>query len=386
MEKIIALQNCMILENSISGGDVIFPKMFLHLKKKYEVHVIGNKLTKSVWAMYDASPSFHLYQDIFLGISQHLIFGPFTYLIRAIQSTYILLHLLRKFEKNAIIYSSSDYFPDIIPAFIAKFYYPHTIWIGRIYHLTPSPWNRQNPFLYSVFSFLSQRLSILLMRAKVNKIFVLEDTFADIKEYFPSSLLQSALIGTYRRKRGSKKIIFDAVSIGTITQYRGVFDLLPIWKNVVEELPNAKLAIVGGGSSVNIIKLKKEIQRNHLAKNISYFGMLSEDHLLSIISKSKLHLSTRIEGGASLPALEAASFGIPTVAYKTRVFNGIGRFGHLLVQQKDFPAFAKSILSLLRNNQQYKKLSNEARKNALHVSWGKITEDLIKTLNQLTRI
>lgn len=373
----------MIFENSISGGDNIFPKMFPYLTKKYEVHVIGNELTKSVWTLYKARAKFHLFDDIAFRSSRHLICGPLKYVLRTFQSTCILLSLIKKLDGKIIIYSSSDYFPDIVPAFIAKILYPQCLWVGRIYHLIPLPWKRQNPIFYSLLSSLSQRVSFFLLKVKGNKIFVLKNTFADIQKYFPKRILHPTPIGTYHRKRKSKKILFEAVSIGTITQNRGVFDLLPIWQNVVKKLPTANLAIVGGGSSQNIQKLIHEIQRFHLEKNISSLGILSEERLLSILASCKLHLSTRIEGGASLPAIEAAAFGIPTIAYKTQAFNGKGNLGHLLVQRGNSQAFAKSILSLLKENNQYQQFSHQAKQYASSSTWEKITKEFIQTINHL---
>ncbi|MBI2617416.1 glycosyltransferase [Candidatus Gottesmanbacteria bacterium] len=387
MEKIIVLQNCILLTNSVSGGDIIFPKMSPYLTKQFEVHVVGNKLTKSIWTTYGAKTSFHLYHDIFFGSSQRLLFGPLKYLLRTYQSTRMLLSLIKKLDGRIIIYSSSDYFPDIIPAFIAKIFYPQSLWVGRIYHLIPLPWKRENPFLYSLFSFLSQRASFLLLRLKANKVFVLKNAYKNVKGIFPSHLLKTTSVGTIsRKKKQAREILYDSISIGTISQNRGVFDLIPIWRLVVDELPNAKLVLVGGGSSEYIQKLELKIRKYHLHRNISYLGSLSEKRLHSVLKKSKLHLSTRREGGASIPTLEAAIWGVPTVAYASSAFKKRNIPGCILVPTGMHMLFAKKIISLISDKKRYHELAKKTKRASKQPSWKYITETFTKEIEKLTLI
>jgi glycosyltransferase involved in cell wall biosynthesis len=76
------------------------------------------------------------------------------------------------FEKNQVsgfcrdaIYTTGDFLCNTFPSFIFKKRNPQTVWVANIFHINLPPIRRkQNKFLYALFSFLFQRVSLLLIR------------------------------------------------------------------------------------------------------------------------------------------------------------------------------------------------------------------------------
>ena len=60
----------------------------------------------------------------------------------------------------------------------------------------------------------------------------------------------------------SQKPLVYACYVGRLVENKGILDLVAIWKEVVVELPHAKLAIVGGGSDMD--RLVRLTQTEHL--------------------------------------------------------------------------------------------------------------------------
>ena len=64
--------------------------------------------------------------------------------------------------------------------------------------------------------------------------------------------------------KSNRKFASDAVFVGRLHPTKGIFDLVEIWKKVVNEKPNAKAIIIGGGGINENKKLKSSIKKAHL--------------------------------------------------------------------------------------------------------------------------
>jgi len=281
--KTIAFMNA--YSTGKSGGDLVLLKIINYLPnpKLLVTSVLGKNLAQEEG-----------YQGDFLLSSEeksfHYIFP--TYFKRT-------LKVLDKAIKNKItispgdvLLSSSDFFPDVIPAYFLKKRYPQALWVQHIFHLVP-----RHRFLAS----LLQRLSFLFIRSLADAIvvdnFLLKKDLIKLK--FPAAKLHLNYPGLDLKLSPlpPSSPQYDALFLGQIRQSKGVFDLLRIWSLVCQDFPQARLALVGQGHPRTLKLLKKQIKSLSLDQNITLLGYLSPSKLETVFSQTKIFvLASREEG------------------------------------------------------------------------------------------
>jgi glycosyltransferase involved in cell wall biosynthesis len=138
------------------------------------------------------------------------------------------------------------------------------------------------------------------------------------------------------------------VYLGRIHPQKGITDLLSIWRIVVQTLPQAKLAIIGGGSSKEIRTLKTRIQQLDLSNNIVYLGYVDGRKKDRILRQSIVMLiPSHYESWGQVIA-EGIASGLTVVAYALPAFRQI--FGNVVIQVRLFSIddFADVVLNNLK--------------------------------------
>jgi len=180
-----------------------------------------------------------------------------------------------------------------------------------------------------------------------------------------------------RLAASSRVVLF----VGVLRYYKGLTVLLDAWPRVVQQSPNAVLAIVGEGP----LHADLERQRATLgdaAKSVHLLGALSDADVAAL--RSLAHIATlpstvRAEA-FGLSQIEAMAAGLPVVAcdLPTGVpeVNLHDRTG-LIVPPNDAPALADALASLLSNAARRASLSAQAREHArLHYNADRMEADI----------
>ncbi len=386
--KIYVLANTVLLESAISGGDIILPRVARNWDNGNEITVITDKIGQKLWQRNNVKTRFLLTDDYFLKKYQSLIYGPLKYFIRTIQAVKLLNYQLKKDEEVAIVYTSSDFFPDVIPAFLARKKYSNTKWLARVYHFIQRPRERQGNIFANIFSYFSQRFGLKLIKKSADRIVALTGAYDDLISFGISrKRIVESNAGVEIEKIARLKSTnnhYEAVSVGNLTPTRGANDLIDIWAMVVDKMPQAKLAIIGGGAPDFINRWKKNIKEKNLEKNIDYYGFLKENKAVyRLLKASKLYLHTAHEGGWSLPITEAMAAGTPAVSYQLPLMEKSFTKSTTTVPLYDQNLFAKKIINLLNNNNKRKKLAHLAEKEVKKYSWRSVAEDLNSIMHQM---
>lgn len=388
--KIYVLTNSSLIKNLVTGGDVVLPQTAKCWKGKYEIHLICGLIGKGIWQDFGPKAEFHVLRVNFIEGTELLFLGPLKYIIRAIQATIMVNKLLKEEKEKVVVITPSDYFVDAIPAFWARTRFKNIRWLARVYHLIESPIRRKGNMLANIFSFSAQRIGLTLIKNKADLIVPLGGTYRDLVAMnFDKDKLEISNAGvdieTLRKAKPTAEK-FEAIEIGMLTLSRGVYDLLDIWKLVIEKIPEAKLAIIGGGVSKVVEEYKERIKKMGLEKNVHYFGYLPKNEdVYAILKSSKLHLCPLHENGWSLPVAEAMSVGIPTVAYERKMFGTAFKKGYVTVPVHDIHRFAEKVVELLEDNKGREKLSEEALKESKYFDWHYIARDLSSKIEKLIK-
>lgn len=276
----------------------------------------------------------------------------------------------------AIIYSSSDFWPDSIPAFIMKIKNKQARWIAGFYLFAPKPWQEDSPYkgkrwIIGLFYWLMQLPVYWIVKKFADMVFVTSEP--DVEKFVTEKRDRNKIIvirggvDIYPSEKylNSNKIIpveerkYDAVFIGRFHPQKGVLELIDIWNLVCERKPAAKLAMIGSGPLEN--EIRQRIERSDLERNIDLLGFKDGEEKYKIFKQGKIVIHPAIYDSGGMAAAEAMAWGIPGVGFDLEALKTYYPRGMVKVAQGDYKKFAKEIIELLENKGYYLKVSDEAR-------------------------
>lgn len=365
------------LGGGLSGGDRVFIELARNLSKKNPVVVY---VWEEGWLMCQREKltgSNLQIKIVKVGSIAKLGF-IITYLYRIFLGLKLGLTLQIK-DKN-LIYSASEFWMDSFPAVLLKLRNPKIRWMVAWLQTAPSPLKgftegkrkeiyRLETFLYW---FMQQPVKPLITRF-ANYVLVNNETE---KKQFPKLIKQNRVlvagagvnteaILTYLKTHKFPKIKkYLAVFQGRFHPQKGVVELIDIWQLVIQEMPNAKLAMIGDGPLMEAVK--KRIKELYLQDNIELFGYLHDgDKKYSIFQRSYIVVHPAFYDSGGMAAAEAMAFGLPCIGFNLKSYLSYFPKGMVKVSIGDLQKFSEAIIQLFYNESLYNRLSKQAREMIL---------------------
>lgn len=276
------------------------------------------------------------------------------------------------------IYSSSDFLPDVSPAWLMKRREPGARWAAGLYLLAPNPWRgeaplRPRPLLY----WLGQQLSLWMIGARADALFVLNEedrqTLAARRGRLPPITVVGAAVDhdLIRQARQTPPLdqAYDACFVGRLHGQKGLGDLLDAWVAIAAEISSARLAVVGWGEPQWERWLDEELRRRGLGPHVHRLGFLDgvEKYRVMLGSKILIFPSNRESWG--LVVAEALACGLPVIAYDLPVLRLVFGDHILAVPTKDSSAMAREALSLLRDDARRTQMAERGAAFANTLTW-----------------
>jgi len=374
----------------ISGGDVHFIEVAKRLRdfdKVVVTSLLGEKICKEegLRANYLITTKERHSENLFRSIF-------FTYFKRVFKALTLKVKILDK----DILYSTSDFLPDILPAFVLKLRNKNAKWVAFIHLIAPNPFygyrqvylnnkKMKIPRFKDILYKLSQLISIYLMKRQADIVSV---DNSEMKKYLIGKGIESDRIFIHEngidlssiRKVNKLDIIhYDAIFIGAYRPQKGIPDLIDIWEKVCKKRKNSKLAIIGD------IPLKKEVQERKMETNISLLGTKIGQEKIALLKSSTFFIFPSFYESFGNVVLEAIACGLPVIAYDLPVYREIYPKGMVRVSIGSIEEFAKKALELLENQGLFNKLSKDAKEVASKHDWERATEKELKILEQLLK-
>jgi glycosyltransferase involved in cell wall biosynthesis len=134
--------------------------------------------------------------------------------------------------------------------------------------------------------------------------------------------------------------------VGVLESYKGVDVLLHAWADVVKQVPQARLRLVGEGNlRANLIRLTQELD---VSASVEFLGRIPREQMPSMFDSARMLVLPSRSEGLGLVVIEAMARGRPIVATAVGgivelVHEGVGR----LVAPDDPTALGEAISSLL---------------------------------------
>ncbi len=156
----------------------------------------------------------------------------------------------------------------------------------------------------------------------------------------------------------------NLISVGRLSKEKGYLDLLHIYKNIVQDYPDWKLHIVGGGEEKE--HLENYIHENHLEEKVILHGFQGKDVINSLLQDSSIYIMTSYTESFGIVLIEAMSHGLPCIAYDSaegaREIITSGENG-FLIKNRNQEVMIQKIEDLMNDRESRIKLGRQARKS-----------------------
>lgn len=357
---------------ALSGGD----RIFIELGKRWVDRMdITLYVSQESWETCKK----HRLEDINHKVWASARFNKYGYLINYTYRTLIsVIKSLRvRIDENDIIYSTSDFWPDSVPAFIMKLKNKNIRWVAGFYLFAPRPWRKDSPYKgkkwgIGLFYYLTQKPIYGMIKRYADIVFVTSKP--DVEKFITKTRDRNKVIlvrggvdiEPSEEYLNSGKVIpierrkYDACFVGRLHYQKGILELIDIWKLVCKARTEGKLVIIGIGPLEKEVRKKISALRSN--RNIDLLGFKDGEEKYEIFKQSKIvvHPATYDSGG--MAAAEAMAWALPGVSFDLEALKTYYPKGMLKTKCFDLQEFADNIIELLTNKELYKKLSKEALK------------------------
>ncbi|NWG09185.1 MAG: glycosyltransferase family 4 protein [Nitrososphaerales archaeon] len=177
---------------------------------------------------------------------------------------------------------------------------------------------------------------------------------------------------------------YDGVFVGRMSVEKGIFDLLHIWRTVVNKMPEARLAVVGLRVEPYYKDWKLLIEELQLQNNVQYLGPLPRKELLKVLRRSKVFVFPSKVEGAGIAVAEAMASSLPVVAYPLDALCELYGQSAGFKPCKDIREFAETICKLLESNEDRRRLGDTNREYVIkRYVWDKVAEQICSVIENV---
>lgn len=242
-------------------------------------------------------------------------------------------------------------------------------------------------------------ISYLIIKYTINSvdyIFSVSPTLVErIKKVYKHETISYTPSGVSKMAFGEKKkqSKYLGIYVGRVTELKGIYNLLDVWTALVRKIPDAKLAIVGLISEVELKIVKKIINERKLESNILVTGGVSEETKFKYISQSNifLHLATYEPLFPVIGILEGCAMGLPVICYDMKVIpppQEISKEKSLIIVKNGAIDEVVSSIMKLRNlsNNDIEKIQEKAKNYAKKYDWEQIAKIEYNILSKYARV
>jgi len=169
------------------------------------------------------------------------------------------------------------------------------------------------------------------------------------------------------------------VMVGRLSWEKGHDYLLKAWPEVLKEIPEAKLVLVGEGNKRT--EIEKMIQDLQIGNSITLTGNLPHSQVLNEIKKSEIFVCPSLAEGLGNVFIESQACGVPPIGTNVGGIPDIITNGEngLMINSKSSEEIAAAIVKLLSDKDIIAKFSKKGLETVQKFDWPKI----IKNIDQI---
>jgi len=291
------------------------------------------------------------------------------------------LGCIRKIPKDInLIYSMTGIITDVLPGFVLKLRKSRLKWVVLIDNLVPSPSRGNGIYFFDLLAYLGFRMSVFLSKSadivfqnnSIVKKGLLDLGISEKKIMHTANGIVYDDIGKAEESLVKK---YDAVFLGRLNYTKGLFDLVDIWKKIVNIKSCAKMALIGDGEKITVMKLKNKIKKNKLENNIVFLGFLTKKEKFTALKEGKIFVFPSKSESWGIAIMEALACGLPVIVYNLPFYKEIYNDILYEVELNNVEEFAKKLIKLLENPSILNKNIIEGKKISNNYSWEKVIKN-----------
>jgi len=370
---------------NISGGDVISIEIAKRWAQKgVSIHFLTSSAGKELCERLGLKATYHL-------SSNSGNPSIWKYIFLALRSA-INAPISQAKVSFDLVYSSCEHLYDVLPAFKMK--KRNVKWVATVHFVPPPPWTRVkagklNAFVY----YLNHMLGAQIIRSNADLVFaVSQRTALDYvrKLKFDENKVVTVPGGVdYDLIRNISvschEMLYDAVFMKRLQPMKGVFDVIEVWRQVVNASPRAKLLIVGDGPIDIVKRMRRMISKHRLTENIEIVGPVYDiKEKISLLARSKLFLLPSYEENWAIVIGEALTAGLPVIAYNLPEIRPIWAEHVIWIPKGDTRSFSDEVVKLLSNDKYRQMYIDKGTKFTKQFDWDNIAEKELELCSRLT--
>lgn len=371
-KKILVITACNYLRPGISGGDNIFLQMLVAYSRENTTIVLGNKDTRELLEGRGLSCKCISSFDALYSLVSNL--RLLRYVICTLLSFANVVKLVISGRRIDYVFSSSDYWPDILPAALLKLF-KGASWIAAAYFAAPrlreSLARFSIKYLYINFFYnLSQFIAFPLIRMYSNLIVVcclkIVDEHFKKKNFF---LLRGGVDSGKLTAVPGRNLSRDGVLVfmARFHPQKGPLLCLQIFERLGSSFPHLRLRMIGDGPEM--AACLAYVRSHGLEARVEFCGILQGDLMNARLAESDVFLHPVVFDTGGMAPLEAMKLGVPMVSFDHGEMRDMYPVGSVLVPDANVELFVEAVKSLLSDANHFKRLSLEAKQLAGTYDW-----------------
>ena len=360
------------------GAERVVSNISEELAKKYKVILVT--ISDKTEEDYNCNVN-----RIVIGIGKNKLFKRLYYInkIRNIKKKYQITHSI-SFASKMNFYNTFSKASDITIISIRNYLSASEREIQYRYI------NRQS----GKFSDKIVTVSNILKTEQIEKYNAKENKITTIYNFCDEKKIDDMLSKDNEFEKNDENMI---INVGRLTYQKGQVHLIKAFRDVVKEIPDAKLFILGQGELKE--QLIEEINKNGLQKNVLLMGFQKNPYVY--LAKAKAFVSSSYFEGMSNAILEAMYCNLPIIStdckagtreiiapdtdiYKENVEMTYEKYGILvpvIKEEKNIKELSKAIIEILKNNELRLHYKNKSKERIKDFSKEKIIKQWIDLIN-----
>lgn len=250
-----------------------------------------------------------------------------------------------------------------------------------------NPWPKPMFFIPAILGTLIEPLIFKFLYRKIPFMTVSNSTKEDLVDWgIPEENITIVHNGInvpkikIPKKESKETLIF----LGALSEDKGIKDALEVFSQV-DKRGNFQFWIVGKSDSKFLELLKKQSKELNLNKKIKFWGYVSEDKKFELLARAHVLVNPSTREGWGLVVIEAASVGIPTVAYdvsglRDSIVNG--RTG-ILCKKRNTLNLTEAVMELINDKIRYAGISKQAFLWSKNFNWEKSSKMSLDLINRI---
>ncbi|HEV7377674.1 MAG TPA: glycosyltransferase family 1 protein [Pyrinomonadaceae bacterium] len=174
--------------------------------------------------------------------------------------------------------------------------------------------------------------------------------------------------------------------VGTIEPRKNLLTLLKAFEEILGSTVLCPQLVIAGREGWLTDELFSHVRKSGVEDHLRFTGYLTDEDLCALYSSCRAFVYPSLYEGFGLPPLEAMACGAPVITSQIPgITETVGTTAARLISPTDIQALARSIIELLENENERRRLSSIGLQRAAQFSWERTARLTLEVYTELLR-